>query len=412
MKLRRVTIQGYKNFVEPVVLDKLGDINVLHGDNNVGKSNLLEAIGLAIVAPSLASPNGRAAFAARGYDPTEIFTLGAPRPIVLEVELALSADEAREVLGGASLLDFTGGVAYRVEIAPTLASVQVQSTSTTLSEQGLKLLTQWLGSADPRRYDLLKDTRVLHALSRQTTSVSAERLPQDLLLRLYDSKNSIDNLGPWRAFAESLSMLSDTLGEGELVPLYDRSDRVAHLAWESRDASQRIPVKLLGTGIQQIIGLVGHLVLTQAPVIAVEEPEVNIRHPLQRKLREILQRLVQQPTPPNQLFLSSHSPAFESGTHFYRVFEKNGIPTVERRPRAEAPDVLGLGDEAGKAPRPPRAYVSSDGLLDVPDNIRSHLGVLQGGGVVFNVSDRGTVELLSNEQAAAYIEDTNDAESA
>lgn len=42
-------VQGYKNLRAPLRLTDIGRINVLHGDNNVGKSNLLEAIGLFFV---------------------------------------------------------------------------------------------------------------------------------------------------------------------------------------------------------------------------------------------------------------------------------------------------------------------------------------------------------------------------
>ena len=46
MKLRSFSVQGFKNFEQEVRLDELGDINVIHGENNVGKSNLLQAIDL------------------------------------------------------------------------------------------------------------------------------------------------------------------------------------------------------------------------------------------------------------------------------------------------------------------------------------------------------------------------------
>src|SRR5580700_3644751 len=46
MLLRRFSVQGYKNLQQPIVLDDLGPINVIHGPNNVGKSNLLQAIDL------------------------------------------------------------------------------------------------------------------------------------------------------------------------------------------------------------------------------------------------------------------------------------------------------------------------------------------------------------------------------
>ena len=46
MRLVRFAVRGFKNLVNEVVLDELGPFEVLHGENNVGKSNLLQAIDL------------------------------------------------------------------------------------------------------------------------------------------------------------------------------------------------------------------------------------------------------------------------------------------------------------------------------------------------------------------------------
>lgn len=49
MRLTWFEVEGDKNIRDPLRLDELSSINVLHGDTNVGKSNLLEAIGLFFV---------------------------------------------------------------------------------------------------------------------------------------------------------------------------------------------------------------------------------------------------------------------------------------------------------------------------------------------------------------------------
>ena len=46
MMLLSFSVAGYKNLIDEVRLDVLGPINVVHGDNNIGKSNLLEAVHL------------------------------------------------------------------------------------------------------------------------------------------------------------------------------------------------------------------------------------------------------------------------------------------------------------------------------------------------------------------------------
>ncbi len=121
MRLTWFQAQGYKNLRSELRLDALGRINVLHGDNNVGKSNLLEAIGLFFLllyvlreegggGPGLAERYARKAppsapgttvrtggyFAQRGYAPGQIFDLAGACPIALSAEIVLDADDLGE----------------------------------------------------------------------------------------------------------------------------------------------------------------------------------------------------------------------------------------------------------------------------------------------------------------------------
>lgn len=47
--LNEFSVDGYKNFSGLLSLKELGPINIIHGDNNIGKSNLIEAIDLYFV---------------------------------------------------------------------------------------------------------------------------------------------------------------------------------------------------------------------------------------------------------------------------------------------------------------------------------------------------------------------------
>lgn len=44
MQLKRFSIKGFKNFRQEVVLENMGYICVIHGENNIGKSNVLKAM--------------------------------------------------------------------------------------------------------------------------------------------------------------------------------------------------------------------------------------------------------------------------------------------------------------------------------------------------------------------------------
>lgn len=103
MQLRSFKAQGFKNFRKPVVLEDLGPINVIHGPNNVGKSNLLQAIELFFTVVGLENPSAPILalpmqtilplsdeyFARRGFYRPDLFNLETPGPILLEATWSL-----------------------------------------------------------------------------------------------------------------------------------------------------------------------------------------------------------------------------------------------------------------------------------------------------------------------------------
>jgi AAA15 family ATPase/GTPase len=46
MRLQQFSVKGFKNFHQRIFLENMGEICVVHGDNNIGKSNVLEAMQL------------------------------------------------------------------------------------------------------------------------------------------------------------------------------------------------------------------------------------------------------------------------------------------------------------------------------------------------------------------------------
>lgn len=223
-------------------------------------------------------------------------------------------------------------------------------------------------------------------------------IPSELLLRLYDARESIDKelYSRWELFKDTLSGLSDILGPGELIPLYDRKEGKANLALQRPEG--RLPIHLLGSGAQQLIALIARLALTEADFIGIEEPELNLRYTHQLRLRDLLLRLTSDPRGPRQIFITSHSPAFETGDHFYAMTMGPEGPVITQAPNAEATrftqqDLL-VPRQEDKAPL---SYLTSEGLLQVPADVRQHLGLPGGGGVVLVDSGPGVVEMMANE---------------
>jgi hypothetical protein len=157
--------------------------------------------------------------------------------------------------------------------------------------------------------------------------------------------------------------------------------------------------------MQQIINLVARLVMTGADIVALEEPELNLRYKAQLYLRDVLADSTST-VDGTQMLITSHSPAFELEPHFYAILHSDDGPRVEQRPRAQA---LRFTDPEVHLPpqgaRAPLSYVTTDGLVHVPDDVRKALGLEQGGGVVFvEEKDSKHFRMLTDDQFCDLIE--------
>ncbi|MEZ4315786.1 MAG: AAA family ATPase, partial [Polyangiaceae bacterium] len=232
-------------------------------------------------------------------------------------------------------------------------------------------------------------------------------MPLHLLLALYDAKESVEPgvFQRWEAFENAMSSLGSVVTDGKFVVTYNRATGRAHLA--AQKGRTRMPIESMGTGVQQIASLLARALLANSAIVAIEEPELNLRYELRLRLRDALRQIVDSDLGPRQIFLTSHSPAFESGEAFYAMVPHEDGPTVERRPVTEAPAFLQVNiGVAVPANAGAYGYVSSDGLLRLPADIRSLLGVEHGGGVVvLQREGREHVEILNNEQFLSLLHD-------
>jgi ABC-type transport system involved in cytochrome c biogenesis ATPase subunit len=427
MRLQRFEVQGYKNLRQRVVLEDLGAINVIHGENNVGKSNLLQAIGLFFrvlghLHDTNASLPTRTAWSckvadwnATGFPSTEIFDLEAPeapRPIELLAHVSVEAEESSALPHPESVQS----VEIEMRIERFVDSIQVWVPRVLLDERNAEEEWKRLALLLSRRH--LPQTQVStprfallgtdRRLWDERGDENRDLVPASLLLQLYDAKEAFDSARyrRWELFTKMMARFEDMLGEGSFVAVYDRRVNRANLAWQTKHA--RIPVALLGSGVQQIIAVVARLLMSDATIVAIEEPELNLRFRLQRRLHEIFEEIVNEDVGLRQIFVTSHSPAFESGQFFYGMSATPDGPVIERKP-AEGASIytehaLGTNVEAYLHARDGvPAYVSSDGVVQLSPRIRAELGIERGGGVVmWKRSDHPYVEMLTDEQ---FLED-------
>jgi AAA domain, putative AbiEii toxin, Type IV TA system len=420
MRLRRFSVSGYKNLRQPIDLDGLGPINLIHGANNVGKSNLLQAIALffrCLVSPANNIPFSildANAVADLVSDPRELFHLDRPAPIVLRGWLDIPSAE----LDAAGIQQASPVTRLEIELrlewnAPGASvritsfrfdgseDVALPSASNEEKDRALRLArfvarNEIVRDAPAQRFTIVGVRRDLEIDKIQRP---ADSVP--LALEMYDSRESPDRVrrDRWRAFVRSMSEFKDVTGDGTFEVTFQRSESVAHLMFDTD--KMRIPFRLLGSGVQQVAALLGHLLMRNASIAAIEEPELNLRWDLQNRLREALKKLVGEPHGTgglDQLFIASHSPAFETGEPFWLMEAGADGPVVSRRPAAELPMVLGSAPQHLELPeRAPQAYVTSQGVVRLPPHAIERLRVERGGGVIFVDAEPRGVRILSND---------------
>ncbi|MEZ4436181.1 MAG: AAA family ATPase [bacterium] len=437
MRLTQFDVCGYKNFTQPVVLTDLGPINILHGENNIGKSNLLEAMHLffRVLSKDMSGDNiplnqarmldAATFFAHTGSRPSLIFNLWTRQPIEIQVSIAVdpaSLEEARikplfdvsRVQVGVRLEWIDGDVEFRVtrfEFADgkDASSYRLRGERLQFIQRFALFLARNMlinDQADRPSFALIEETRRLKAASGAPPQEDAGILPQSLLKRLYQAKDSLDldRVGNWRLFAELAESCFPQLQGGEFLARFDIDEGRAGLIWSKNGI--RMPVELLGSGVQQALALLGHLLTTDATLVAIEEPECNLRYELQLRLRDAFRRVVDDTRGPRQLFMTSHSPAFEVGDCYYGMRMQGGVPVVERRPIETAALFLGMGvirpPDDGRAPL---SYVTPAGLVRLPSSVVERLGVQKGGTILFLDRDDETIEVLTADEVARRLDE-------
>jgi predicted ATPase len=161
--------------------------------------------------------------------------------------------------------------------------------------------------------------------------------------------------------------------------------------------TRSVPLEQMGSGIQQLVLLSGLITLSRAAIIAIEEPEMNLSWPTQKKLRLILQRMVEQrDAPPHQIFISSHSPLFEFYENFYRVEMVDGRTQVTRVENAERRRIFdGVLPPADKR----AAWLHGENVVILPSYVVETLDVQQGD-LVYFLPQKDRVLMLGEEDFA------------
>lgn len=409
--LHEVEIEGFRNITQKVTLSDLGKINVIHGPNNVGKSNLLKAIKVGFEnlgsKPTHIDPSYLNAFKEQKIFTS--FTFSGMKDLHNnKVQVALnSAKQSHGYILKKNILSIDLGRYY------------IESASRYLNNDSISFS---FIDVHRRIYPSKQQTRIdghLNPNNSQKPNINLEIIPQSLKYAFLKASKSFhaEEVRRWELFVDAMHQFDNVIGEGEFdtaldfeTPNISEPDR-ADLVFDQEQA--RISVSNLGSGIQQIVALLGSLLLTDAKIVLIEEPELNLRYSLQQQLLSAFKLITESEYGPSQLIMTSHSPAFESGTgHFYAMtLDEDGVPQVEKKPNSQAVSYVGdqnieIGRKLQYREHPePDWYVSSEGLLKIPESMLKELGIDQGGGLFFQKNpDTGKYEVWTTNDMGAEFE--------
>ncbi len=419
MQLVEFEVQGFKSLYH-CKLDNLQRINVFHGDNNVGKSNLLEAMDLFFRILTLFDQEGAfssssRSFTFRGSDfqkefelVEDVFSWNTDPVIVLRGLIHISESDFRHIRPEEQVR-FVPQLEIGLRIAQRRGAVEVSLITLETTEgsvlarkdsyqrQFVIALIRGLLSKSGF-YRIRFDRRLVpETVPPSTEARSAALSPLDpagsnLKERLFWASVS-DDPEERKAFRQVLRPLfaDPPLSLGTLQPVA-RPGAPFDLQLETAERS--IPIDQLGSGVQQLALLGGMIALSRCWIVAIEEPEINLSWPTQKKLKSILSNMVaNQEIVPAQLFISSHSPLFEFHENFFKVEMVNGRTQVTSVPNVEREklfDVFVLPEGRGTMIRTGNAVV-------LPDYVLETLQVAQGDAVFFHrMGDR--FQVLSSTQ--------------
>lgn len=411
MRLIRFRVQGFKNIADASV-DNLAEINVFFGLNDVGKSNLFQAVELwqrllsTSQSPSFKQPTSD--FERRFG--TNLSQLGGSREIAVTVDVALDqTDLTREGIEQRVSDNLDTRLKYLGKSTTQFTSkVEVEFKGTEVSIQSH---TQWEGGGNfglhPKDlasivapFHVISAERRLQTEERSREAFSASITHGNLKQALFYAYLSSD-IRQKRRFAAITSLLSEppfSLGELDVAldPLNDQID-IGFIR-----SKGRLPIENLGAGARQLLLVLGQVFLNEFPVIALEEPEMNLSPQRQQELMIALRKLMRDPAVRlNQLFISTHSPYFEFTENFYDVAldELGNTQVREALPQDHTGHfaVIPSGPDNG-------ARLNSLNQVKLYNGVIEDLNLRRGDLIVFVRNDEGRWEIRTAGEVAQELQ--------
>jgi hypothetical protein len=354
--LRDVRIGAFRD-AGGTPIDDLPPIVLLYGENDTGKSNLIEAVGVwlrIVQALAWATPLGLRRRDLVGLDLYEQHepdwsderTPDAPDPDTIlgsDPDALFRYGSARLELEGELLLTGAAGerrfrFGFRIELDDGRPHCTV-------------LTAHWPSGRMDKPIPLDDDAKRLRGALRNVWQqvgaerhFTAERLPgtpgeiaewpldptgANLKLRLFRAANGVDSQSRQlvrEGFAPLLTGRPFDLPPP--LPVISSQGELGLLVGDR-------PIEHRGSGPQQWALMAGLLTMSRAPAAGLEEPEAHLSLNAQARIAEVLRALITDPSrPPHQLFVSSHSDVMldlrQGDQPFFETTITDGATRVER----------------------------------------------------------------------------------
>lgn len=336
-------------------------IATFHGDNGSGKSSALAALDLFF---GIVRFHGRYGGEIVGRDMPvsdrpSLFIPHRDRPLESEEPTTIDVrfEDAR---AGASRVQLTfSGDRMQVSVSPLAGT------------QGVNPIQDWTPFGPGSRPLAIVNARRGASWLEEKFSGYGAALIEDL----FDHRTSlrVDLRERWRAFVGVLQRFP-MFANKEISVDRIEANGPPELRFEERGRNV-LRLDELSSGEQQMVLLSAAVMVANAAIVAVEEPELSLDFKNQRLLRDLLEAQIDAGLV-DQIILESHVPSFDGPDviRFHR--EPGGASTVTREPatRTETSALAGAARAQGAKP----CWVTADGYTQVPDAMRDDLRVGNG----------------------------------
>lgn len=397
MKIESIHIKGFKS-IKDLKIEGLSDINVFFGQNNVGKSNLFEAIA---ICHRLLADESRTEVTNLISEFGQIFALNGKGTIEIEINVRLDKAEQEKVHPDIRLLNPELSILYRLkEQSSHVPKPEVKA----LTPKGEVSYPQGKYQLDWSEFHLIPAQRQFQRELMSTKDAQAKTKVvshNNLKQALFDAYNSLDFQQKKRLAAIRDILNSPPFELGELDIARDPNNNEINIGFIRPNG--RLPIENMGSGTQQLLLMLGQIFLNDYPVIALEEPEMNLSPQYQSLLLETLRQLMKDPAVKlNQLFISTHSPHLEFQENFFHVFlDEEGYTQVERATKVQHAQhfaVTPTGPDTG-------ARLNSLNQVKLYQGLIDDLGLKWGDAVYFLRNEAGRWEIRPENEVVAEVKE-------